>query len=139
MATILQIIKTDNNLSLFSKGVIESQLESKLNETGPFTVLGPVNLALNKLVSLTYDQLLEPVNQEKLMYLLSGYVLRGKKMLEDFRHDQKIPMLNGQLIAVVIRNGDTYLNGAKILAHDKQGSNGVVHLIDRTYTPAEGG
>jgi uncharacterized surface protein with fasciclin (FAS1) repeats len=134
MSTILQIINADRNLSLFSKGIKATGLEAKLNETGPFTILGPVNLALGKLESLSFEELLQPGNKQKLAHLLSGYILSGKKMLDDFRNDQKLAMLNGEQVVVSLRNGDTRLNGAKILSHNRQGSNGVIHLLDTTYS-----
>jgi uncharacterized surface protein with fasciclin (FAS1) repeats len=133
MTTIIQITNADRNLSLFSKGIKLAGLENKLNEAGPFTILGPVNLALGRLMSLTYEQLLEPVNKNKLVDFLSGYVLIGKKMLADFRNDQRLPTLQGKMITVNVRNGDIHINGAKILARDKQGANGVIHLLDGTY------
>jgi uncharacterized surface protein with fasciclin (FAS1) repeats len=136
MATLLQILNADRNLSLFTRGIRTTELESKLNETGAFTILGPVNLALRNL-SPAYEQLLEPANRAKLLFLLSGYILTGKKMLDNFRHDQKLPTLNGSHVTVTIRNGDTYINGSKILARDRQGSNGVIHLLDKTYAAAE--
>ncbi|HYF30981.1 MAG TPA: fasciclin domain-containing protein [Chitinophagaceae bacterium] len=134
MATILQIANADKNLSLFTKGLKTSELDNKLTELGPFTILGPVNLALSRLMSLTYEQLLEPANRSELLYQLSGYILVGKKMFSDFRNDQKYVTLNGKQIIVSTNNGETRINGAKILARDKQGSNGVVHLIDNTYS-----
>jgi uncharacterized surface protein with fasciclin (FAS1) repeats len=137
MATILQIINADRSLSLFSRALKIADLESKLNETGPFTILGPVNLALNRLTFLRYDQLLEPVNRIKLVDFLSGYILTGKKMLYDFRNGQKLSTLNGSEVTINIRNGETIVNGAKILARDRQGSNGVIHLLDKTYAVAE--
>jgi len=52
MATVLQILNANRSLSLFCKGVKGSELEKKLGEIGPFTILGPVNLALQNLQSL---------------------------------------------------------------------------------------
>ena len=134
MATILQIMNADRNLSLFSKGIMASELETTLSETGPFTILGPVNLAFSRLTSLTYEQLLEPMNRGELLNLISGYIIVGKKMLHDFRNNQEMPTLNGKNITISITNGDTHINGSKILAHDRLGSNGVVHCLDKTYT-----
>jgi uncharacterized surface protein with fasciclin (FAS1) repeats len=88
MTTILQIMNADRNLSMFSRGVKIAELENKLNEMGPFTILGPVNLAFNNLTSGTYDKLLDPANRGKLLDLLSGYIISGKKMFYDFRNDQ---------------------------------------------------
>ena len=133
MATILQIVNADRNLSLFSRALKTADLESKLTEIGPFTILGPVNLALNR---LGFDQLLAPANRNKLIDFLSGYIVTGKKMLYDFRNGQKFLALNGSEIMISIRNGETTVNGSKILARDRQGTNGVVHLLDKTYAVA---
>lgn len=133
MATIIEIANADRNLSLFSKGIKLADLEGKLNEIGPFTILGPVNLALRRLMSMTYDQLLEPANKNKLVDFLSGYILSGKKMLADFRNDQRLSTLQGKMVTTTIKNGDIHINGAKILAKDRQGANGVIHLLDGTY------
>jgi uncharacterized surface protein with fasciclin (FAS1) repeats len=133
MATILQISNADRNLSLFCKGLKISGLEDKLSEAGPYTILGPVNLALNKLMSLSYEQLLEPINKSKLLSFLSGYILVGKKLLSDFRNNQQLPTLEGKQITTTILNGDTLINGSRILARDRQAANGVVHLLDSTY------
>ena len=133
MATIIEIANADRNLSLFSKGIKLAGLEGKLNEIGPFTILGPVNLALRRLMSMTYDQLLEPANKNKLVDFLSGYILSGKKMLADFRNDQRLSTLHGKMVTTTIKNGDIHINGAKILAKDRQGANGVIHLLDGTY------
>ncbi|WP_276501159.1 fasciclin domain-containing protein [Terrimonas pollutisoli] len=133
MATIIQIANADRNLSLFSKGIKLADLEGKLNEIGPFTILGPVNLALSRLMSMTYDQLLEPGNKNKLVDFLSGYIISGKKMLADFRNDQRLSTLQGKMVTTTIKNGDIHINGAKILAKDRQGANGVIHLLGGTY------
>jgi len=137
MATILQITNADRALSLFSRALKIADLENKLNEIGPFTILGPVNLALNRLTFPRYDQLLEESNRDKLLDFLSGYILAGKKMFSDFRNGQKLATLNGSELTINIRNGETIINGAKILSRDKQGSNGVIHVLDKTYAVVE--
>src|SRR4030095_8764189 len=98
MATIVQIMNADPNLSLFSKGVRVLGLEEKLNEVGPFTMLAPVNLALNNMLSKTYEQLLQPINRSELLHLLSGFILNGKKMLYEFRNNQMLQSLNGEQV-----------------------------------------
>jgi uncharacterized surface protein with fasciclin (FAS1) repeats len=133
MATILQIMNADRYLSLFSRGVKIAELETKLNETGPFTLLGPVNLAIDGLVPLAYEQLLKPANRNDLFDFLCGYILVGKKLVGSFRNGQQLETLNGGSVAVSTRDGETFINGAKILSRDRQGSNGVVHVLDKTY------
>jgi len=96
-----------------------------------------VNLALNNMFSKTYDQLLQPTNRAEFLHFLSGFILTGKKMYHDFRNNQMLQSLNGDQITVNIKNGDTLINGAKILARNRQGSNGVIHLLDKTYALVE--
>jgi uncharacterized surface protein with fasciclin (FAS1) repeats len=139
MATILQLLNADPNLSMFSHGIKIAELESKLNESGPFTILGPVNFAfaLSKVASMSFEQLLEPANRAKLQDVLSGYILTGKQMMGNFRNDQKLLSLNGKQVVVTVKNNETLINGAKILTRDRQGSNGVIHSLGNTYAVAE--
>ncbi|HSU27863.1 MAG TPA: fasciclin domain-containing protein [Chitinophagaceae bacterium] len=129
MATILQITNADRNLSHFSRGLKLAGLEEKLNEIGPFTLLGPVNLAFGKIEINNTEQLFLPANKNKLIEFLSYHILLGKKMMSDFGHGRKLKTLDGRELTVSIVSGDIYINNAKILARDRQGRNGVVHSL----------
>lgn len=133
MATIIQIANADKNLSSFSKALKMSGLEDKLSEMGPFTILGPVNLAFERL-SLSFDELLSPANKERLITLLSNHILVGKTMQTDFSNGRKFRSLNGNEVSVSTVNGELKINGSKILAKDRQGKNGVVHTLDSVYS-----
>lgn len=134
MATILQIANADRNLSSFSKAIRISGLEDKLNEVGPFTILGPVNLAFERLTALNFEELLSPANKQQLIALLSRHILLGKTMQTDFSNGRRFRSINGTEITVESENGEVKVNGAKILAKDRQGKNGVVHTIGSMYT-----
>lgn len=139
MATILQIMNADRNLSLFSHGLKVAELEATLNETGPFTILGPVNLAIGSLSPLTYKELLEPANRSRLLGFLSGYIIIGKKMMTSFRNEQRLASLNGDFVTVSVRNEEVFINESRILSRDRQGSNGVIHVLDKTYAVPKAG
>lgn len=134
MATILQITNADRNLSSFSKAIRLSGLEDQLNEMGPFTILGPVNLAFERLSSLSFEELLSPANKQQLITLLSKHILLGKTMQTDFSNGRKFHSINGTEIIVLAVNGEVTINGATILAKDRQGKNGVVHTLNSMYT-----
>lgn len=134
MATILQITNADRNLSSFSKAIRISGLEDQLNEMGPFTILGPVNLAFERLSSLSFEELLSPANKQQLITLLSKHILLGKTMQTDFSNGRKFLSINGTEIIVHAVNGEVKINGATILAKDRQGKNGVVHTLNSMYT-----
>jgi uncharacterized surface protein with fasciclin (FAS1) repeats len=138
MSTILQIAGADKNLTTLVQGLKAANLEEKLNDIGPFTILAPVNLAFIKLNSPdTFNELLkQSTSNSKLSDILTFHVLTGKKLVKDFRHGQKLPTVNGQEVSVTVTDGEVRINGAKILARDRQGSNGVVHSIDAVNQPA---
>ena len=58
-------------------------------------------------------------------------------MLKDFRNGQTLVTVNGKEVSVTVTDGEVRINGAKILARDRQGSNGVIHSIDAVNIPAE--
>jgi len=136
MSTILQIACSDRNLTSMMKGLKAAKMEEALNGIGPFTILAPVNLAFGNLVPASYDELLTQKNNSKLSDMLSYHVLKGKKMLKDFRNGQKLQTIHDKEVEITVVDGEVRINGARILARDRQGSNGVVHSIDMVTIPA---
>lgn len=138
MSTILEIANADRNLSTMMKGIKATNLEESLNSFGPFTILAPVNLAFGNLSTPdTFENMVKQSNSNsKLTDILSFHVITGRKLIKDFRDGQKLPTINGQELMVTVFNGEIRINGAKILAKDRQGSNGVVHTIDMVNLPS---
>jgi uncharacterized surface protein with fasciclin (FAS1) repeats len=137
MSTILQIAGADKNLSTLMKGMKAAiGLEDALNGIGPFTILGPINLAFSKMTTVNLEDLMKQGKTIELTEMLSFHVLTGKKLYRDFTNGQKLKTVNGQEVLVTVKDGEVRINGAMILAHDRQGSNGVVHSIDAVNLPA---
>lgn len=138
MSTVLEIANADKSLSSLMKGLKAANLEETLKGIGPFTVLAPVNLAFGNLIPPdTFENMVKHShNNSKLSDLLTYHVVTGKKLLRDFRDGQKLQTVNGKELAVTILDGVVRINGAKILAKDRQGSNGVVHSIDTVNLPS---
>jgi uncharacterized surface protein with fasciclin (FAS1) repeats len=138
MPTILQIANADRNLSSLVKGLKAANLEETLNGIGPFTILAPVNLAFGNLIlPESFDNLVEQTpKNSRLSDILTFHVIMGKKLVKDLRDGQKLPTVNGKEVAVTVKDGEVRINGSKILARDRQGSNGVVHSVDAVYLPS---
>src|SRR5258706_9123720 len=111
MSTILQIANADRNLSILIKGLKAANLEATLDGIGPFTILGPVNLAFGKLAAPdTFESLVkQSTNNTKLTDILSYHVLAGKKLMKDFRDGQKLTTVNGKEINITIKNGEVHI------------------------------
>ncbi len=138
MSTILQIANADRNLSNLLKGFKAANLEETLNGIGPFTILAPVNLAFNNLiVPDTFDDLVKQSKKNsKLSDILTYHIIAGKKLLKDFRNGQKLKTVSGKELDITVSDGEVHINGAKILARAKQGSNGVIHSISAVNFPS---
>lgn len=137
MSTVLELSQADKNLVSFMKAIKASGMEEELKAVGPFTFLAPVNLAFGKLSQGDLFESLLKQDGSRLRAILSYHIIKGKKMQRDFRSGQKVQTLGGQELLVTARDGDIYINNAKILAKDRQGSNGVVHSIDCINLPPE--
>jgi len=139
MSTILQIANADRNLATLVRGLTAANLEETLNGYGPFTILAPVNMAFGNLAAPdTFEDLVkQSTKNNKLADILTYHIIAGKKLLKDFRNGQKLKTVNGKELTILIKDDDVYVNGAKILSRDRQGSNGVIHSINAVNLPVE--
>ena len=138
MSTILQIANADRNLSTLIKGLKAADLEEILNGIGPFTIFAPVNFAFSKLAPAdSFEDMIRDGNKTRLSDIMGYHVIAGKKMLRDFINGQKLKTINGKDVAISVKDGEVHVNGAKILAKDRQGSNGIVHSVDTVNMPGE--
>lgn len=136
MSTILQIANADRNLSTLIKGLKAADLEEILNGIGPFTIFAPVNFAFSKLAPAdSFEDMIRDGNKTRMSDIITYHVIAGKKMLRDFSNGQKLKTINGKDVAISVKDGEVHINGAKILAKDRQGSNGIVHSVDTVNIP----
>ena len=130
MSNITQVVNVDKNMTSFKKGVHASDLDQLLSSTGPFTVFAPSNVAFSKLDAGTLDNLLKPENKIELTSLINHHVVQGKISFKDLKDGDKLKTLNGKDLSVTIVDTQVSVDGATILNHDVQTSNGVIHAID---------
>lgn len=106
-----------------------------LSGKGPFTIFAPTNDAFAELPAGTVKELLKPENKEKLISILGNHVVLGNVMAGDLEDGQIIPTLSGNELTVAIEDGEVTINGAKVVAPDLAGSNGVIHVVDEVILP----
>ena len=109
-------------------------LVETLSGSGPFTVFAPTNAAFAKLPAGTVESLLKPENKAKLTAILTYHVVAGKVLAADVKPGA-VKTVNGKSATISIKDGAPYIDGAKIIATDLVGSNGVVHVIDAVILP----
>ncbi|MHC5044926.1 MAG: fasciclin domain-containing protein, partial [Planctomycetota bacterium] len=67
--------------------------------------------------------------------ILKYHVVAGRAFSTDAAKLGKAPTLLGQEIRFSARDGQLYVNDAKIVAADIDASNGVIHVIDSVILP----
>jgi uncharacterized surface protein with fasciclin (FAS1) repeats len=83
----------------------------------------------------TVEGLLKPESKDKLTSILTYHVVAGNVLSSQLTDGQKVATLNGQELTVAIKSGVVTINGAKVIAADLAGSNGVIHVVDGVILP----
>ena len=106
-------------------------LVDTLKGKGPFTVFAPTDEAFAKIPKADLDALLK--DKAKLTAVLTYHVVSGKVMAKDVKAG-KVKTVQGSELTLGTA-GSVTVNGAKVIAADLVGSNGVVHVVDTVILP----
>lgn len=110
-------------------------LVETLSGKGPFTVFAPTNAAFEKLPAGTVDKLLKPEMKKDLTGILTYHVVSGNYKAADLKEGLELTTVQGQKIKFTKKDGQWYVNDAKITITDAVSSNGVTHVIDGVLMP----
>lgn len=131
---ILQIAANSPDHSTLVAAVQAAGLEDVLANAGPLTVFAPNNAAFDKLPEGVVVDLLKPENKDKLAHIITYHAAPGTYKGDMITRITGIGQATGDKVEVEIKDGETFINGAKILA-TVYASNGVVHVIDGVLLP----
>jgi len=112
-------------------------LVDALKGEGPFTVFAPSDEAFAKLPAGT----LEGLSVEQLTSILLYHVVPAKVMAADaiaLDGQSAGTLLEGQSIAISVKDGKVMINDATVVTADVAASNGVIHIIDTVLLPPAG-
>ena len=110
-------------------------LVETLKGKGPFTVFAPTDEAFAKLPKGTVESLLLPENKAKLVDILTYHVVPGQVMAADVVKLTSAKTVEGQSVAIVVKDGKVRVDGANVVQTDIVTSNGVIHVIDSVILP----
>lgn len=135
-ATIADVAAQTKKLSTLTAALKAAGLDKTLGESGPFTVFAPTDDAFAKLPAGTVESLLKPENVGQLTAILAYHVVPGSVKAADVVKLTGAKTVNGQDVKVEVKDGQVYINNAKVIETDIAASNGVVHVIDTVLLPA---
>ena len=124
------LAKADENWNLYLRAAAE--LENVLVNAGPLTVFAPTDEAFAALPEGTLDELLKPENKSALARIVTSHAAPGKFTVEMLQNEAQLYQATGHYVDIEIRDGQTYVAGARILA-SVEASNGIVHVVDQVF------
>ncbi len=133
---ILQIAAGSADHTTLVAAVKAAGLENVLVNPGPLTVFAPNNAAFAALPAGTVETLLKPENKGKLASIVTSHASPGTFKGDLLADGTNLYLATGQYVKVEVKDGDTYVHGAKILG-SIDASNGVVHVVDKVFLFSE--
>lgn len=132
---VVQIAMKDYNLASLVSAVSDAGLVSTLEGSGPFTVFAPTNAAFEAASSTIESLTAQQVEEVLLYHVAAQQILSGD--LPAPGGQTTVPTAQGDDITVSVDGeGNVTLNGSvNVIDVDRQGTNGVIHVIDGVLVP----
>lgn len=139
MRDIYDTISANIILSKFTQMVQASNLATFLSSRGPFTVFVPTDSAFSRLPPGTFENLLRPVNKERLQIIVLFHVVNGKRLTaKDLLALKSVLSCQGTpLVLKTTKIGTQYVMKAKLISSDIRCENGVINEVDSVLMPPE--
>ena len=131
------LVETANhtaNFRIFLQALEAAGLNDTLKETGPYTVLAPVDDAFIKMPQTKLHDLFKSENKDSLQSLLRNHIIAGNFRSRELKEYDEIRSMNGEELRIESRAG-LWINEAQVITPDLKASNGVVHGIDTVLMP----
>lgn len=120
-------------IQYFHTLIVETGLEEKLREEGPFTIFAPTNQAFNDLPEGVMEGLLE--NPDELRDILRAHISSGTMLFDDLANVENIPTFQGAVFELDQHEQGISIGEAQIVAADVVATNGAIHAIDKVLIP----
>jgi len=131
---VVDMAINNGDFSTLVNAVVKAELAETLSGEGPFTVFAPTNAAFEELLSDLGASSLDDLTKDDLIPILKYHVVSGNVLSSDLSSG-RVTTLNGNDIAVDV-SSSVMINGkSSVTAADIQGTNGVIHVIDKVLLP----
>jgi transforming growth factor-beta-induced protein len=132
--TVVNIALDNSNFTTLVQAVVKAGLVDALSATGPFTVFAPTNDAFQALFTQLGISGIADLTAEQLTPILTYHVVSGNVLSKSLANGQ-VGTLNPDKRLTVNLTGGVKINDSEVIAVDIQGSNGVVHVINKVLVP----
>jgi uncharacterized surface protein with fasciclin (FAS1) repeats len=131
------LVETANhtgNFRIFLQALEAAGLNDTLKETGPYTILAPVDDAFIKMPQTKLHDLFKTENRDSLQALLKNHIIAGNIPSRELKRHDDVRSMNGEELRIESRAG-LWVNEAQVVTPDLKASNGILHGIDTVLMP----
>jgi transforming growth factor-beta-induced protein len=133
--TVVGIALNNSAFTTLVSAVVKAGLAETLGTAGPFTVFAPTNDAFTALFTALGVSGVDALTSEQLTPILLYHVVAGNNVSSGLMNGN-ITTLQGTNISVNVGKGVVLNGNTNVIIADVQGSNGVVHAIDKVLIPS---
>ncbi|GAB4210845.1 MAG: hypothetical protein OHK0012_02180 [Synechococcales cyanobacterium] len=134
--TIVDVAVKNDSFETLVAALKAAELVETLSGEGPFTVFAPTDEAFAALPEGTLDKLLLPENKDTLVKILTYHVVPGKVLSTDIKAGE-VETVAGANVTIAVEGEQVKVNDATVVTADVEGSNGVIHVIDKVILPPD--
>ena len=126
---VIEMANQAGNFRVFLQALEAAGLKETLRETGPYTILAPVDDAFVKIPKHKLEDLFKVENRGSLQSLLRNHIVAGNLLSSDLKRHDEIRSMKGEELRIESRAG-LWINEAQVITPDLKATNGVIHGID---------
>jgi transforming growth factor-beta-induced protein len=131
--SVVDLALANDSFSILVQAVVKAGLVETLSGSGPFTIFAPTNAAFESLFAALGISGIADLTKEQLIPILTYHVVSGNVRSTQLSAGM-VETLNGQ-ISVTLTPSPAINTNSMIVATDVQGSNGVIHVINKVLLP----
>ena len=129
--TVVDIALNNPTFSLLVEALVKADLVGTLKGKGPFTVFAPTDDAFKALFVALGVTGIKDLSKEALTPILLAHVVSGNVTSSQLANGPVQTLNTTKKVTINITGGVTIDGNIKVVLADVQGSNGVVHVIDK--------
>ena len=127
---VVATAKQAGNFRVFIQALEAAGLKETLQETGPYTILAPVDDAFVQMPQTKLEHLFKTENRASLLAVLKNHIIPGEILSKDLKRRDEIRSVNGEELRIESRGAGLWVNEAQVTIPDVKAMNGVLHGID---------
>ncbi|MEI7524756.1 MAG: fasciclin domain-containing protein [Mariniphaga sp.] len=134
--SVVDLALQNSMFSTLVSALVKADLVTALSGSGPFTVFAPTNDAFTALFSTLKISGVDALTKEQLIPILLAHVVSGNVQSGSLSSGAVQTLNSGKSLNVMVSGGAVTIDGSvHVVKADVQGSNGVVHVIDKVIIP----